>query len=199
VYITLPRNHVFSRLAIIAAISVACGSSRDASTNSDTVATGNEPPATAASAPADSASVRKAGPQCEPTGLWAECSVKKRLESAGFVPLPAPPTAKRAGFSVAPIAYTLGHARLELFLYPDARALARDLAHLDTTAAAPVGATNSWEAPPTFIRSANLAAVFLTDNARQAERVTLALTAGAPQPRGPQKLKPSISTPSSPR
>jgi hypothetical protein len=35
---------------------------------------------------------------------------------------------------------------------------------------------------PTFVRSANLAAVFLTDNPTQAERFTLALTAGAPQP-----------------
>jgi hypothetical protein len=32
------------------------------------------------------------------------------------------------------------------------------------------------------VRSANLAAVFLTDNPTQAERLTLALTAGAPQP-----------------
>jgi hypothetical protein len=31
------------------------------------------------------------------------------------------------------------------------------------------------------VRSGNLAAVFLTDNATQAERLTLALTAGAPQ------------------
>ena len=196
---TLPHNHVFSRVVIVAAISVACGSSRESSTNSDTVATGNEPPATATSAPLDSASVRKAGPQCEPTGLWAECSVKKRLESAGFVPFPGPNSARRAGFSVAPIAYTLGHARLELFLYPDERALARDLTQLDTTKAAPIGGMNSWEATPIFIRSANLAAVLITDNARQAERVSLALTAGPPQPRGPQKLKPSISTPSSPR
>jgi hypothetical protein len=35
---------------------------------------------------------------------------------------------------------------------------------------------------PTFVRSANLLAVFLTENPTYAERLTLALTAGAPQP-----------------
>jgi hypothetical protein len=125
--------------------------------------------------------------------------VEKRLEKAGFVLIPAATQVKRAGFSVTPIAYTLGHARLELFLYPDERALSRDLAQLDTVRAAPIGGTNSWETTPVFVRSANLAAVFLTDNPRQSERLILALTAGAPQPAEPQKLKPSISTPSSPR
>ncbi|HUQ98129.1 MAG TPA: hypothetical protein VM166_01665 [Gemmatimonadaceae bacterium] len=146
----------------------------------------------------DSSSAGKK-PDCEATGRWAKCSVEKRLVSAGFVLIPAPAPPKRAGFSVMPIAYTLGHARLELFFYSDERALSRDVAQLDTARAAPIGGTNSWETTPVFVRSANLAAVFLTDNPRQAERLTLALTAGAPQRAEPQVLKPSISTPSSPR
>ncbi len=82
-----------------------------------------------------------------------------------------------------PAVYTLGRSRLEVFIYPTESALAADVAKIDTVSAAPRGAPNPWPFfSPTFVRSANLAAVFLTDNATQAERLTLALTAGAPQP-----------------
>jgi hypothetical protein len=89
--------------------------------------------------------------------------------------------------------YTLGRSRLEVFIYPGAASVAADVAKLDTLRAAPVGGTNSWNGTPTFVRSGNLLAVFLTENPQQAERVTLALTAGAPQPSvgpGVQKLAP---------
>jgi hypothetical protein len=74
--------------------------------------------------------------------------------------------------------------RLEVFIYPDETSLARDVAKLDTVTVAPRGSTRRWETEPTltFVRSGNLAAVFLSDNALQVERLTLALTAGAPQP-----------------
>jgi hypothetical protein len=120
---------------------------------------------------------------CPRTGKWALCSVEKRLEQAGFVVRPADGVApRRAGFSVLPTAYILGHARLEVFVYPDESALARDIAGLDTLTASPRGRPNMWETAPTFVRSVNLAAVFLTDSPVQAERLTLAITAGAPQP-----------------
>jgi hypothetical protein len=119
---------------------------------------------------------------CPRTGTWALCSVEKRLEQSGFVvrriDVASP---HRAGFSVTPAVYTLGPSRLEVFIYPDAAALSADVAKIDTASATPRGAPSQWEAAPTFVRSGNLAAVFLTDNATQAERLTLALTAGAPQ------------------
>jgi hypothetical protein len=83
---------------------------------------------------------------------------------------------------VAPAAYTLGHSRLEVFVYPDEAALAKDIASIDTLTASPRGRPSTWEMTPTFVRSANLAAVFLSDSPVQAERLTLAITAGAPQP-----------------
>jgi len=58
----------------------------------------------------------------------------------------------------------------------------RDVAKLDTLSASPRGTSNNWGIPPTFVRAGNLLAVFLTDSPQQAERLTLALTAGAPQP-----------------
>jgi hypothetical protein len=78
--------------------------------------------------------------------------------------------------------YALGRARLEVFIYPDEATLGRDVAKMDTVLAAPRGLTNDWEIPPRFMRSANLVAVLMTRNELQAERVTLAITAGAPQP-----------------
>jgi hypothetical protein len=89
---------------------------------------------------------------------------------------------RRAGFSVRPAVYTLGRSRVEVFIYPTQELLAADIAKIDTVFAAPRGSPNPWESVPTFVRSANMAAVFLTDNGTQAERLTLALTAGAPQP-----------------
>jgi len=89
---------------------------------------------------------------------------------------------RRAGFSVLPSVYTLGRSRLEVFLYSSQQAAARDVSGLDTVTAAPRGSTGEWQIPPTFVRSANLIAVFLTQSPVQAERLTLALTAGAPQP-----------------
>ena len=120
---------------------------------------------------------------CPRTGRWAICSFEKRLEQAGFVarkPTDDPP--RRSGLSVQPQAYTLGRAYLEVFIYPDEAAMKRDLAGLDTTVVAPRGGKNDWGMPPRFIRSANLIAVFLTSNEQQAERLSLAVTAGPPQP-----------------
>jgi len=123
------------------------------------------------------------GAICPRTGNWALCSVERRLEQSGFVVRRVngePP--RRAGFSVTPTIYTLGRSRLEVFIYPSEAALAADVAKIDTVAVAPRGSPNQWNTSPTFVRSGNLAVVFLTENPTQAERLTLALTAGAPQP-----------------
>ncbi len=119
---------------------------------------------------------------CPRTGMWALCSVEKRLEQSGFVVRRVNADApRRAGFSVTPAVYTLGRSRLEVFIYPNESALSADVAKIDTLSAAPRGAPNPWETTPKFVRSGNLAAVFLTDSETQAERLALALTAGAPQ------------------
>jgi len=114
--------------------------------------------------------------------MWALCSVEKRLAQSGFVVKRVAGDAPlRSGFSIRPTAYTLGRSRLEVFLYPSESAASADVAKIDTISAAPPGKPNRWGTAPTFARSANLLAVFLTDNPTQAERLTLALTAGAPQ------------------
>jgi hypothetical protein len=82
-------------------------------------------------------------------------------------------TTKFAGFSVKPIIYQLGKSRAQIFSYSDSAAQARDVVRVDTTAV-------------TLVRSANLAAIYIGNNPRQAERFALALSAGAPQPGSPR-------------
>lgn len=177
------RNLPAPLLVALAALVACSGSPPDgaepaASTPATSKAASDSLPRTATS----SASTSSASP-CPRTGMWAPCSVETRLVQSGFVVRRVRgETPRRAGFSVPAIVYTLGRTRLEVFLYPSESALAADIARIDTVIAAPRGARNPWLMIPTFVRSANLAAVFLTDNPTQAERLTLALTAGAPQP-----------------
>jgi hypothetical protein len=167
--------------SVFAACAVACGKSE-------------EKPATASVAPASPAVTQPTQPaagdansDCPHNGLWAVCSVERRLKQSGFVAKKLDETPKRAGFSVKPRVYSLGRSRLEIFIYKDASDLTRDMAALDTVLVVPRGATTSpWESTPTLIRSGNLAAVLLTSSPLQAERVSLALTAGAPQPGSPR-------------
>jgi hypothetical protein len=124
------------------------------------------------------------GEPCPATGEWAICSIEKRLKRSGFVPQKIEgDTARRPGFSVKPVAYTLGHGRIELFIYDDEAALTKDLANLDSLTVSPRGTPGSWPSEPKLIRSANLAAVYMAQTPRQAERLELAITAGAPAAR----------------
>ena len=124
---------------------------------------------------------------CPHTGTWAICNVEQRLKQAGFVAKRVSgESSKRAGFSVTPVVYTLGRSRLEVFIYDDETALARDVAKMDTVSVSPPGVATLWGGTPLLIRSGNLAAVLIGDNPQQAERLALALTAGAPQPGSPR-------------
>lgn len=166
---------------LICALVVGCGQSSERVASSDSSHAGEISLSSGTPTATADAGARAFSP-CPRTGKWALCSVEKRLERSGFVVRPVPgDSPRRAGFSVAPAVYKLGQSRLEVFIYADEASLARDVAKLDTVTVAPRDAANSWGGIPTFVRSGNLVAVFLTDNATQAERLTLALTAGAPQ------------------
>ena len=129
---------------------------------------------------------RPSGNRCEHTGLWAVCSIERRLKQSGFVVKKLDETMDRAGFTVKPVVYTLGSSRLEVFIYDDEKSLQSDMQAMDTILVAPRGSTPAWPSTPILIRSANLAAVLLTQNQRQSERVALAITAGPPQPGSPR-------------
>ena len=168
-------------LLFLCASVAACG--RGSSRSSDSGSARDLPAQSAAASSAVPASGQPNSSPCPRTGLWALCSLEKRLRQSGFVVTRVGGEApRRPGFSVAPTAYTLGHSHLEVFVYASEAVLAKDIASIDTLTASPRGRPSSWETPPILVRSANLAAVLLTDSPVQAERLTLAITAGAPQP-----------------
>jgi len=166
--------------AMVAVLALGCGHARPDAASSDSPSVGTSGVAVDTT-PASGTTTPKTA--CPRTGLWALCSVEKRLTQAGFVVNYATePSPRRAGFSVSPATYRLGRSRLEVFIYADSAAARRDVAKLDTLTASPRGTPTNWGTPPTFVRAGNLLAVFLTDSPQQAERLMLALTAGAPQP-----------------
>ena len=159
---------------------VACGGDKDGDARRDAAAKAGAA-ATAAGplTPGDSTS-------CPEDGRWRLCSVVDRLEDAGLVPQKQEAPARHPFFSVPGTTYKVARGDLEVFVYEDPAVLARDVAALDTVRVAPKGTPGDWSAPPTFIRSANMVAVFLSANERQIERVQRALGAGPPQPKAPQ-------------
>ena len=178
VYLSFSMTRLTSLLLLGSAVLAAC--SRSSSGSADSGVSGTAALNVVSTSAADSAPKTS---RCPRTGLWALCNVEQRLMQSGFVVRRVDGEApRRPGFSVRPTVYTLGRTRLEVFIYPNESAVSADVAKIDTVFAAPRGTKNTWGLVPTFVRSANLAAVFLTDNATQAERFTLAITAGAPQP-----------------
>jgi len=168
---------------LVAAALAACTRSASESGTSDS-STQTAAAAASPSVPATGTQSKTSAAGCPRTGQWALCNVESRLTRSGFVVRHVSGDApRRAGFRVKPAVYTLGRSRLEVFIYPSESELAADVAKIDTATAAPRGAQNPWPFfSPTFVRSGNLAVVFLTDNGTQAERLTNAIAAGAPQP-----------------
>jgi hypothetical protein len=120
---------------------------------------------------------------CPEDGRWRLCSVVDRLEDAGLVPKKQEEPVKHEFFSVPGTAFKVARGDLEVFIYDDVAAVARDVAALDTVRVAPTGELGPWRTRPAFIRSANLIAVYVSMSETQIERVQLALGAGPPQPK----------------
>lgn len=165
------------RAVAAAVLVVACGEGSSSRAAADSAGTDHSAIATAAGSKAAGVSS-----PCPATGLWAVCSAEQRIRRAGLVAKRLEgDTPQRAAFTVKPVVYALGRdSRLELFIYPSAAALASDIEKMDTIKVAPRGNSERWGAPPTLIKSGNLAGVLLSHDAREADRVYLALTAGAP-------------------
>ena len=140
------------------------------------------PRADSAAAPAGVAPASGAAttPGCVSEGEWQPCSIEKRLTDAGFVPINKGP-APTGVFPAAGTTYALGAAQLHVYIFKSAKEREQAVAGIDTTTVSRRGSPASWPMPPTFITSNNLVAVLVSDNARQIERVQLAITAGLPR------------------
>lgn len=131
--------------------------------------------------------VRPGDAGCPATGLWAECSILYRLERSGLAPhVDSTGRADEKALSGQPLVIKFGPtSRLEIFLYSDSAARIADGKKLDRTTL--VGATNqqTLRRERTLIENANMIGLLSSINDRLRERVSDALTAGAPQPSAP--------------
>ena len=111
-------------------------------------------------------------------GLWTMASLEKRLDLQGMVPRRLPDTVRHGFLGIPGTAFQIGNAELQVFVYDDPRALAADIARLDTVTVSPPGSPVAWPRKATLIRNANLAAILLSENQIQIERVQRAIMAG---------------------
>jgi len=134
---------------------------------------------------APSAIAGRAG--CPATGRWAQCSILYRLDREGLAPRldsTAKPEEKR--LTAQSFVVKIGRfATLDVFVYADSIARKTDAARLDTTEFVNGTAPQTMRRERTLIVNNNLVALLTSLDARQRERVSDALMAGAPQPPAP--------------
>jgi hypothetical protein len=161
---------------LLVALVTACGRKPSASAV-DSGASG----APAAAVPTDTAGDRgttETPAACPMVGEWRPCSVEERVARAGIDLKRETEPVHHDFMHVPGIVYTTSRSRIEVFLYPDSMARARDTDALDSATVSPRGTRVVWKEPATLVMSNNLAAIIITFNERQAERIALALEAG---------------------
>jgi hypothetical protein len=123
----------------------------------------------------------KRAASCPKTGHWIDCQVRERLTRSGLAPRDTTRETLPA-LGPAPLVYRLGRGGLAVYLFPDSAARIRAAGTLDTVkyVRAPRGPTVLSQA--TVIENDNLLGLLFSKNDQQIERVSDALTAGAPQP-----------------
>jgi len=134
---------------------------------------------------------------CPRDGLWRACHLEDRINKAGMG-IKVMDTVSVPYFAERGTRYRIGKtAKLVAFYFADSAAGATATAALHRQRLTPGGDTlGAWpSAPFETIRSANLIAVLFEVNSTQAERVRLAITAGAPQPyvEQAQTLPPAVA------
>jgi len=145
------------------------------------------PPNAAGSTAAAAPVVAAGGNTCPATGLWAECSILYRLERSGLVPhVDSSATPQEKELTGRPLIMKLGPATLEVYVYPDSGARIADGKKLDRTKFVDALAQQTIARERTLIESANIIGLLTSLNSHQRERVSDALTAGAPQPDKPK-------------
>ena len=142
----------------------------------------SEAPKAAAVATAEStlAAMPSAGGACPTWGLWQACSVEDRISRAGLAVNRKDKGVKHDFMSVEGLVWETSRAEIQVFLYASEADRKKDTDMLDTVFVAPQGKRIMWRWPAQLVTSNNMAAIILSLNGRQAERLALALGAGLP-------------------
>jgi hypothetical protein len=158
----------------LALIALACSGDRPPSkTEEFKAAAVIEAESTLAAAPAP-------GDACPAYGLWRACSVEDRISRAGLAVKRREKGVHHDFMRVEGLVWETSRAEVQVFLYASEEDRKKDTDQLDTVFVAPPGRRIVWRWPATLVTSGNLAAIILSLNGRQAERIALALGAGLP-------------------
>jgi len=141
-----------------------------------------EQPKSPAAAVAESAlaTMPPPGGTCPAFGLWQACSVEDRISRAGLAVNRREEGVRHDFMSVEGLVWETSRAEIQVFLYASEADRKRDTDLLDTVFVAPQGKRIMWRWPAQLVTSSNMAAIILSLNGRQAERIALALGAGLP-------------------
>jgi hypothetical protein len=123
------------------------------------------------------------GGACPAWGLWQACNVEDRISRAGLAVNRKEEGVRHDFMSVEGLVWETSRAEIQVFLYASETDRKKDTDLLDTVFVAPPGQRIMWRWPAQLVTSNNMAAIILSLNGRQAERIALALGAGLP--RGP--------------
>ncbi len=162
----------------------------------DSKAPANAPASVASAPPPIARPTTPSDAACPRDGTWKACALEDRISKAGMV-AKVMDTISVPFFTPKGVRYRIGReARMVVFFFADSAVAAKSQSGLDPFRLTPRGdSIGAWPAPPReVIRSANLVAVLFDVNATQAERVRLAITAGAPVTNPELMLSPNADT-----
>ena len=104
---------------------------------------------------------------------WTLANVEEALRKNGLNPVTAG-SVRQPFLGGEGALYRIGPAELQVYLYADAGAVARDTDLLDTARVAPPTMQVSWRMPPTLIVDNNMAAILLTRDDALRKRIRTA-------------------------
>jgi hypothetical protein len=108
---------------------------------------------------------------------WTLANLEETLRKSGLNPVRRGRVAQPF-FGGEGILYQIGLAELQVYLYADAGAVARDTDPLDTTRVAPPTMQVSWRMPPALIVDNNMAAILLTRDRALRQKIRAAIKKG---------------------
>jgi hypothetical protein len=126
------------------------------------------------------ATMPKVGGECPTFGLWQACNVEDRISRAGLAVNRREEGVRHEFMSVEGLVWETSRAEIQVFLYASEADRKKDTDQLDTVFVSPPGKRIMWRWPAQLVTSNNMAAIILSLNGRQAERIALALGAGLP-------------------
>ena len=169
-----PRPSVlWTALVVFLAVSPGCGG--EAPPKADE---GKAPETVAAES--SLAAMPRAGGECPAFGLWQACNVEDRIKRAGLAVNRRDEGVKHDFMSVEGLVWETSRAEVQVFIYASEADRKKDTDQLDTVFVSPPGKRIMWRWPAQLVTSNNMAAIILSLNGRQAERIALALGAGLP-------------------